>query len=295
VTAPAPDGRAGAVRLAFSIPTRSAAEEELLYDTYKQCGYEGLQLKSGQYLEYVGGPGEAEELARDDPGRFSGLIFAGTLDDDGQETLRQVVRFAARVSSERVIFCHDHPRRASGEPDVRTFAAVLSRIGHDALGLGVKLSLHHHYGQPVMLPRDIEVFFEAASPGTVGLTLDTAHMWKAGQDDVGSVIKRFAGVIDNVHLKDCRDDEPGRRLPDGARVAASFMPLGQGEVDFGPIFGALSSVGYSGWLCVDEESGAGVAESLQASHEFVLVRLNQTAPGGRTGAGEPARGSGEGH
>ncbi|MGH9106586.1 MAG: sugar phosphate isomerase/epimerase family protein [Acidimicrobiales bacterium] len=280
---------AGAVRLAFSVPTRSAAEEQLLYGTYKQCGYEGLQLKSGQYLEYLAGPGEAEELARQDPGRFSGLIFGGGLDDEGQQTLREVVRFAARVSSERVIFCHGHPREGLSKGDVRHFADILSRIGREALGLGVKLSLHHHYGQPVMHPRDIEVFFEAAMPGTVGLTLDTAHMWKAGHDDVGSVLERFADVIDNVHLKDCRDDAAGQRLPDGARVAASFMPLGRGEVDFGPVFGALSSTGYPGWVCVDEESGAGVTESLWGSREFVLEHLGRQP--GRTGAAQPTRAS----
>jgi inosose dehydratase len=273
------------MKLAFSVPTRSAVEEELLYGTYRQRGYEGLQLKSGQFLNYLESPRQAEELAREDPGRWSGLIFGGPLDDKGQEALREVVRFAARVSSERVIFWHGHPRQGLGKDDLGHFAGVLSEIGREALGLGVKLSLHHHYGQPVMHPNDVEAFFEAVAPGTVGLTLDTAHMWKSGHDDVGAVIERFAQVIDNIHLKDCRDDAPGERLPDGARTAASFMPLGRGEVDFGPVFGAFTATRYSGWLCVDEESGAGVDESLLASREFILGHLGREA--GRAGPGEP--------
>lgn len=286
MTGPAND-RTGAVRLAFSIPTRSDAEEELLLATYRQCGYEGLQLKSRQYIKYLADPGRAEKMATDDPGKFSGLIFGGRLDDEGQEALREVVRFASRVSSERVIFWHGHPREGLREDDVRIFAAVLSQIGGEALELGVKLSLHHHYGQPVMLPRDIQVFFEAVTPGTVGLTLDTAHMWKSGQDDVGSVVVRFADVLDNVHLKDCRDDAPGERHPDGSRVAAQFMPLGQGEMDFGSIFGALSRTAYSGWLCVDEESGAGVAESLQASRDFILEHLRKVEKSGWPEVAQP--------
>ncbi len=264
------------MRLGFSTPTPSPSEEQLLFSSYKNSGYEGLQLKSGQYLKYLDNPGPAEERAKADPGSFSALIFWGPLDQDGQQALENVVRFAAGVASERVIFCHDHPRDQTDDDDIRSFAKVLSRIGSEALDLGVKLSLHHHYNQPVMFPDDIGIFFPACAPGTVGLTLDTAHMWKAGEDDVGSVIERFADLIDNVHLKDCRDDAGGRRLPNGARAAASFVPLGSGEINFDPIFAALSSVRYSGWICVDEESGAGVAESLKASHEFISDHVDES-------------------
>ena len=290
MTKPVAIGQPGSVKLAFSVPTRSANEMELLFSTYKQCGYHGLQLKSGQYLKYLPVPEKAEELAKHDPGMFSGIIFGGPLDDGGQTALREVVRFASRVSCERVIFWHDHPREGSNQEDIRTFAVVLSQIGGEALEIGVKLSLHHHYGQPVMLPGDIDVFFEAATSGVVGLTLDTAHMWKAGQEDVGSVVRRFAEVIDNIHLKDCRDDAPHKRFPDGALAAATFMPLGRGEVDFGPVFGALTSCGYSGWLCVDEESGAGVAESLQNSREFIVGQISRLEPPGLAWAAEPDTG-----
>jgi inosose dehydratase len=275
------------MKLAFSIPTRSVSEEEALFSSYASTGYDGLQLKSGQFVKYLNDAGDAETTARDDPGRFSGLIFGGPLDDDGQRELRRVVRFAAAVSSERVIFWHQHSREHVTDDDVRSFAEILSDTGRYALDRNVKLSLHHHYDQPVMFPGEIETFFTAATPGTVGLTLDTAHMWKSGEDDIAGVIRRFIDVLDNVHLKDCRDDAGDRRRPDGARAAASFMPLGKGEIDFDPIFAALCGTGYSSWLCVDEESGASVAESLQASRDFILEHLgkvtatvNDTKPGG---------------
>lgn len=266
------------MRLAFSVPTRSDAEQELLFNSYKGSGYEGLQLKSGQYLSYLDDPRDAEAVARDDPGRFSGLIFGGTLDYQGQEMLRKVIHFASRVSSERVIFCHQYPHNQTKEDDIRSFAAILSRLGNEAVDLGIRLSLHHHYEQPVMFPRDIQVFFDAALPGAVGLTVDTAHMWMSGQDDVGSVVCRFADVLDNVHLKDCRD-QSGDRLPNGARASTSFMPLGKGDMDFAPIFSAISQTGYSGWLCVDEESGADLGGSLRSSQEFISGHLARASSG----------------
>jgi inosose dehydratase len=120
------------MRLGFSTPTPSSSEEKLLFSSYKRTGYEGLQLKSGQYLKHLEDPAPAEERARADPGAFSGLIFWGPLDEGGQQALRNVIRFAGRVASERVIFCHDHPRDQIEADDVRFFAKVVSRIGSDA-------------------------------------------------------------------------------------------------------------------------------------------------------------------
>jgi inosose dehydratase len=268
------------VKLAFSSPTATPSEEEVLYARYAELGYAGLQLKSGQFLAYLDDHGSALRAAREDGGRFSGLIFGGSLDEGGRRTLRKVIDLAAGVQSERVVFCHGLPKGEVTADDMRGFALALSALGSYAQAHGTRLSLHHHYNQPVMFAEDIRLFFELIEPGCVGLTIDTAHMWMAGQDDVGATIEEFAGVLDNVHLKDCRDDAPGTRLPSGARQATSFMPLGQGQLDFEPVFRALNRTGYAGWLCVDEESGADIATSMRLSHEFVTDRLSlPTAPG----------------
>ena len=256
----------------------------MLFSTYRGYGYEGLQLKAGQYLSCLDDPGQAQPVFADDAafaddaGLCSGLIFGGQLDDTGLSALRRVIDFAALVKSERVVFCHNHPRAEVTADDLRRFASVLSSAGSYAHDRGTTLSLHHHYNQPVMFPDDIRLFFEYTQPGSVGLTIDTAHMWMAGVDDVGATIEEFADVLDNVHLKDCRDDAPGQRLPSGARTATAFVPLGQGQLDFEPVFRALRSTGYSGWLCVDEESGADIGQSLKLSYDFVSERLSRPVP-----------------
>lgn len=112
------------MKLAFSIPTQSASEEETLFGSYKTTGYDGLQLKSGQYLKYLADPRDAEAIARDNPARFSGLIFGCPLDDEGQAALRDVARLAAAVSSERVIFWHQQSRDGIGDDDVCSFAQI---------------------------------------------------------------------------------------------------------------------------------------------------------------------------
>jgi len=257
------------MRLAFSAPTPSSPEQEVLFASYRDSGYEGLQLKDAQYVPHLDEPANAAGAARTDPGRFSGLIFGGGLDEGGREALRRVIDFAALVGSERIIFWHGLSRAQSSREEIARSASVLSTLGSMANDKGTRLSLHHHYDHPVMYPEDIEFFFEQVEPGTVWLTIDTAHMWMAGQDDVGAAIKRFHAVLDNIHLKDCHDNAPGERLPEGGRRDTSFRSLGQGEVDFGPVFEALGAVGYEGWLCVDEESGADVTVSLKGSRDFI--------------------------
>jgi sugar phosphate isomerase/epimerase len=263
------------MKITFSSPTTTSSEEEVLFTNYRECGYEGLQLKAGQYLSSLHDPDGALRAAGGDTGRFSGLIFGGGLDRVGQDTLRLVIDFATTVRSERVVFCHAFPKAHVDAADLRAFASVLSDLGSYARDHGTRLSLHHHYDQPVMFADDIRRFFGHVQPGSVGLTIDTAHMWMAGQDDVGATIEEFAGILDNVHLKDCWDDAPGERRSTGARQATSFMPLGQGELDFEPVFRALIGSGYSGWLCVDEESGADIAGSLKLSHDFVIDWLSR--------------------
>jgi sugar phosphate isomerase/epimerase len=91
------------------------------------------------------------------------------------------------------------------------------------------------------------------------LTLDTAHLVKSGIDDVAGVIRDASEQIDNVHLKDF--------------TAGEWRVLGQGAIDFSAIFAAIEDIGYDGWLCADEESGADLIDSMKACYDFMQKPL----------------------
>jgi inosose dehydratase len=244
------------VKIAFSKPTRDDAGPRELFEGFRSAGYAGLQLKGNQYGEFVADPPGFAARWGDDPALTSALITMGTLDETGANglaRLRQIVAFAAATSAERVVFCHDHPRDGVTPADLRSYARTLSAVGREAAAHGVALSLHHHYQQPVMHYEDFGVFFSAADH--VGLTVDTAHLAKSGITDIGRLIRDFAPVIDNVHLKDYADGQ--------------WRLLGQGTLDFKAITAALGDVGYSGWLCVDEESPASLAEGFEVSRTYL--------------------------
>ncbi len=245
------------MKIAFSKPTPDAGDQRKLFEGFRAAGYEGLQLKGGQYADHLDDPPGFTGTWGEDRALTSGLITMGTLDDGGIAKLRRIIGFGAATGAERIVFCHDHPHDGVTASDLRDFARTLSELGHDAAGQGLVLSLHHHYQQPVMHRDDFDVFFSAARH--VGLTVDTAHLARSGITDIPGLIRYFGAFIDNVHAKDYADGE--------------FRILGRGTLDFDGIVTALRDIDYGGWLCVDEESPASLAEGLRASREYLRGRL----------------------
>lgn len=247
------------MRFAFSRPTGGDDEQRVLFQNFHPIGYDGLQLKRGQYAKYLDDPQRFADDWGKAPGLAAGLITGGRLDEDGIASLRKVLRFASAMGSDRVIFCHGRPREGLTADDIRGFAKRLSELGAEARSLGTKLSLHHHFNQPVMHRADFDAFFDAVEDGAVGLTVDTAHLVKSGVDDIAGVVRDFAGAIDNFHLKDFAD---GR-----------WRVLGEGEIDFAPVFTAIRDIGYDGWVSIDEESGGDIVGTMKTCYQFMTKAL----------------------
>jgi sugar phosphate isomerase/epimerase len=246
------------VKFAFSRSTRGEHEREELFKKFGPAGFAGLQLKSNQYADYLEEPSRFLADWGQYPGVASALIHGGLLDDEGVAEIRNVIRFGQAVGSELVVYWPREPREG-GSVDLNGFARRLSELGREARDAGLRLSLHHHYNQIVMTRDEFERFFAAIDPGTVGLTIDTAHLVKSGMPDVAGVLRDFAPVIDNIHLKDYGDGD--------------WKVLGQGEIDFAPIFAAIREIGYDDWVCADEESGADFDGALAACFAMLAEGL----------------------
>lgn len=243
------------VKLAFSRPTATVEERNRLFTRYRPAGYEGLQLKSGQYAPYLKEPERFLEEWGHLDGIGSALITGGNLDEQGIDELRERFRFGRKIGSELIVFCHGVSRSKVTAEHIRKYADVLSGLGQEAQQHGLKLSLHHHYDQPVMYREDFDIFFDRVREGTVGLTIDTAHLVKSGLTDCTDLIRSFKSVIDNYHMKDIAD--------------GGWQILGRGKIAFPQIFEAIKDSGYSGWASADEESGGGIDEGLAECVSFL--------------------------
>ena len=238
------------MRFAFSRPTADEDQQRRLFAGFGDMGYDGLQLKAGQYARYLDAPGDFIGEWGACPGAAAGLITGGNLDEASVARLRKVLQFAQAIGSELVVYCLMVPREGLSDDDIRSAARRMSTLGAEARQLGTRLSLHNHFDSPVMHRADFDVFYEAAEPGQVGLTLDTAHLAKSGVADIAEVIRSFAGVIDNFHLKDFADGQ--------------WRVLGEGDIAFGPVFEAIRAIGYDGWVSTDEESGGEMIPTMES-------------------------------
>ena len=123
-----------ALRRAFSKPV-SEAELAGYVSGFRTEGYQGLQLKSAQYEQYLDAPQRALDELGTDAGIYSGLIMGDSLDRDGLARIDTTIEFAAAVGAERIIFCHGHPHegvdrelrrvvRCRRSPDVAAAPAI---------------------------------------------------------------------------------------------------------------------------------------------------------------------------
>jgi sugar phosphate isomerase/epimerase len=239
------------VKFAFSKPTRNDEQTRLLMSRFRQVGYDGLQLKAGQYAPYLDEPERFLADWGDYPGAASALITGGT--DVG--SLRRVFSFGRRVGTEIVVLCLGVAREGLTAGDIQELASLVSLLGLEAQDYGLRLSLHHHYDQPVMYREDFDIFFDGVREGSVGLTVDTAHLVKSGVTDIAGLIRSFGEVIDNFHLKDYADGE--------------WRALGTGGIDFEPVFAAIRDIRYDGWVSTDEESGADPLDAMDTCLAFM--------------------------
>ncbi|WP_036720534.1 sugar phosphate isomerase/epimerase family protein [Paenibacillus harenae] len=243
------------LKFAFSRPTGTDDERDRLFQQYRASGYQGLQLKHGQYAPYLRQPERFLEEWGHLESAGSALIAGGSLDEQGLESLREKFRFGRKIGTGLIIFCHGVSRSKVTAEDIRRYADILSDMGEEAQQHGLKLSLHHHYDQPVMYREDFDLFFDRVRQGSVGLTIDTAHLVKSGIDDCAELIRSFKSVIDNFHMKDFSEGE--------------WQILGRGAIAFQPIFEAIRDVRYSGWVSADEESGGEIEEGMAECLSFL--------------------------
>ena len=128
---------------------------------------------------------------------------------------------------------------------------------------GLRLAYHHHLGTIVENDKELDRFLQVTGD-SVGLTLDTGHAALGGINAV-SILNRYPQRIAHVHCKDVRRRvfesilNGGNSFLDGV-LQGMFTVPGDGDLDFQPLFDALSKNGYSGWVIVEAEQDPAIAD-----------------------------------
>ena len=151
-----------------------------------------------------------------------------------------------------------------------TFAAGADRIAAAVRErTGLRTVFHPHCGGYVEAPWEIDELMARADPALLGLLVDTGHIMYGGGDPIG-ILERHASRVWHVHFKDC-DPAVARRARASslgylAAVRAQlFCELGRGGVDFAAVIAALRTVGYDGWIVVEQDVFPGYGTPLASA------------------------------
>jgi inosose dehydratase len=239
----------------------NGSTQEALKDI-SDAGYEGFELFDGNLAEYADRTDELrglmDELGLQMVAVYSGAnyIYPDILEDELSK-IEDAARLAAQLGAVHLVVGGGAVRTAGiQEEDYRRLGEGLERTATLADETGLVASYHPHLGTCVESPEQLQKVFQYTG---INFCPDTAHL-QAGGGDPAELISTYGDRIRYVHLKDYED--------------GSFLPLGQGQLDFSEILGALRAVQYDGWITIELDSYEGSPrEAAQISKEFLAERM----------------------
>ena len=196
-----------------------------------------------------------------------------------EETEREFIAFCdfLHAMGAKVIGLSEQGRSIQGQMNTPVFEAKyilndkewdtltqgLNKLGARARERGIYLAFHHHTGTVVQTAEETGRLMKNTDHDLVHLLYDSGHFAYCAEDPVAE-LKRHIGRVRHVHLKDIRPDvlrrvrEEKLSFKQSVRLGAFTVP-GDGCIDFTPIFEALATHGYRGWLIVEAEQDPDLA------------------------------------
>lgn len=147
------------------------------------------------------------------------------------------------------------PHEPLTDDEWSTLLGNLDEASDIAAAAGITLAIHPHLGTLVLTPSEIERVLEGSK---IKFCLDTGH-GIAGGNDVVELVRQVGDRLVMVHLKDARNDLFAR-LNRGeieffdAVAEGIFCSLGDGDLPIDALFEALRSIGYQGWLVLEQDA-----------------------------------------
>ena len=147
----------------------------------------------------------------------------------------------------------------------RSVARRLNKIGAELKEAGLVLYYHNHAFEFKVIDgvRGIDILYGETDPDLVKLEIDVYWVQYAGEDPA-AWIRAYAGRFPLIHLKDMVGVGDGR----------TFAEVGEGVIDFAPIFEASEAQG-ADWYIVEQDRCA------RPSLESARISLENLAKWGK--------------
>jgi inosose dehydratase len=208
------------------------------------AGYEGTEVFDGNLAALADQPEEFQEALRASGVELvsvytgANFVYADVLPDE-MHRIRRACELAVQFGAGRLVV-GGGARRAAGTTadDYDRLGSALDAVADLAAEHGLDASYHPHLSTIVESPDELDRIMDRTR---IGFCPDTAHL-AAGGGDPAAQIRAYGDRLRHVHLKDV------------ALATGQFLPLGQGDLDFGDIVGAVRQTGYDSWIVVELDS-----------------------------------------
>lgn len=254
-------------------------------DEAAQAGYRAIELGPYGYLP-VDADIVSAELNKNHLSIVAGTIFHDLLDPANQQSVLDAVDDICRLITDPRLpklpvhegqkhptpymtvmdWGHDERDYNAGHSDRsprlsseewKRFMGNVRAVCERANSYGVRPVIHPHAGGYIEFADEIEALVRDIPYEVAGLCLDTGHLYYSGMDPV-EYLKKYADKLDYVHFKDV--DETVYRAVLGKHIRffegcgeGSMCPIGTGSLDYPAIKQALTDIGYSGYITIEQE------------------------------------------
>lgn len=121
----------------------------------------------------------------------------------------------------------------------------------EAHGVQVLVELHH--GTIVSSASAAYRLIEGLDPQRIGVIHDIGNLVYEGFEDLGAAFQILGEYLAHVHVKNAAWWPNGQQGPDGTILwGQTWMTLREGQADIDWLFRALVSIGYDGWVTLED-------------------------------------------
>ena len=143
------------------------------------------------------------------------------------------------------------------ESRAQHFADCMAKVLDATSDLDVEMGVENH-GRLGNEPEFLDLLFRKADSPRLGVTLDTANLYWYGHplSKVHQIIEHFAPKVKHTHIKNINFPQNKReiRREIGWEYGKYASSLREGDIDMNYVVKVLRDAGYSGALCVEDES-----------------------------------------
>ncbi|MBE9916522.1 sugar phosphate isomerase/epimerase [Paenibacillus donghaensis] len=139
---------------------------------------------------------------------------------------------------------------------------------------GVKGVVETHHGTIAPSAGLAHRLVSHCDPDHIGVLYDPGNMVHEGYEHYRMGMQLLGPYLAHVHIKNARYVNDGRREDGTAKWRSEWAPMREGIIDFGRLLQDLKSVGYSGYLGIEDFSGEyNSCELLKQFGEFMRERM----------------------